>query len=396
MRAPPDHDSKRFKLLGAVAAAVALIVAAVLLLARDDAPRGKGSAAVPPTGTDAVPQSIASDCSKNVQVELSSFINGVVDGRRVSFPKDGCYALADRIEVRDKSGLTIDGNGSTFRSSAANSGRRATPNWLILRGRDLRISDMKIVGNFHLTGERSQQRVNQISVEGEAGATTQPNAGIAVYGGDGIHISHMDIRDVFGDGVLTAVSEYIDHDAPSETPRDVHVEHVTVTKAARHCYSPDLVIGFWLEDSSGRDCWYAALDAELDAIDQRLEDVHILRNTFSDFNMMGIYVPVAGTGSSARHLEISDNRFLTYIDQPCNQIISVGVYPTEPNTFKDVVVERNSIMSHGIAIAFDHVEGGAIRDNKINFKDVGCAYPKKPPRVQVTNSKDVKVSGNGP
>jgi hypothetical protein len=369
---------------------LALVVVAVLVL------RSAGEEESPPADTHAIPASIASDCSKDVHAELNAFFDRVPAGATVRFASHGCYAQGDSIEVRDKARLTIDGNGSTFRSSFENTATRgAHPNWLILRARDVRIKNMKIVGNFHLGGKRSQQRVNQISTEGEAGATSQPNAGIGIYGGDGVSVTDLDIRDVFGDGVLTGVTEYVDPSRPSETPRDVHVKRVTSTKAARHCFSPNQVIGFWLEDSVGRDCWYGALDAELDAPAQTLQDVHLLRNTFSDFNMLGIFVPVAGDGDNTRDIEIRGNRFLTPPDQPCNTIVEVGVYPENPRTFKHVVVEDNEIHTGAIAVSFDHVDGGSIKGNRVTYKDIGCEpTPDPTPFVRVTHSQRVKVGDN--
>ena len=374
-----------------IGAAVLTVVVVAVLVAQ---PTGRVEA--PPVGTDAVPASIASDCSQDVEAELNAFFARVPDGATVRFPSDGCYAQGDSIAVRDKARLTIDGNGSTFRSSFENTAKRgAHPNWLILRGRDVRITDMKIVGNFKLTGVRSQQRVNQAATEGEAGATSQPNAGIGIYGGDGVRVTDLDIRGVFGDGVLTGVTEYVDPDRPSETPRDVHVERVTSTKAARHCFSPNQVIGFWLEDSVGRDCWYGALDAELDAPTQKLQDVHLLRNAFSDFNLLGIFVPVAGDGDNTRDIEIRGNRFLTPPDQPCNTIIEVGVYPENPRTFKNVVVEDNAMKTGGVAVSFDHVEGGSIAGNRVTYRDIGCEEtPDATPSVRVTRSTRVKVGAN--
>jgi hypothetical protein len=373
----------------AAAGLLVLVVAAVLLLTGDDDLK-------PATGPHAIPASIAADCSKDVQRELSAFIASVPAGATVRFPSGGCYAQGDSIAVRDKSRLTIDGNGSTFRSSFENTATRgAHPNWLILRGRDVRITDMKVVGNFHVTGKRSQQRVNQISTEGEAGATSQPNAGIGIYGGDGVHVTDLDVRDVFGDGVLTGVTEYVDPSRASETPRDVHVERVTTTKAARHCFSPNQVIGFWLEDSVGKDCWYGALDAELDSPTQKLQNVHLLRNTFSDFNLLGIFVPVAGDGDNTRDIEIRGNRFLTPPDQPCNTIIEVGVYPENPRTFKNVVVEDNEMHTGGVAVSFDHVEGGSIKGNRVAYKDIGCEETTDAtPFVRVTRSQGVSVGAN--
>ena len=290
--------------------------------------------------------------------------------------------------------MTIEGNGATFRSSAENDGHRlANPNWLILRGRNVRIRNMKIVGNFHLSGERSLPRVNEASKGGDAGAT--PNAGIGIYGGDGVHVSDIDISDVFGDGVLTGVSEYVDPTMPSQTPRNVRVQRVDARKTARHCFSPNQVVGFWLEDSTGSDCWYGALDAELDDVRQKLQDVHVINNTFSDFNLFGIIVPVAGDGDSTRDIEVRGNRFLTAPDQPCNPLVEVGIYPTNPNRFKNVVVEGNSLKAHGAAIAFLHVDGGRIRGNEIEHSDKNCFAPLKTPIVRLRRSTGVTVEDNG-
>ncbi len=118
----------------------------------------------------------------------------------------------------------------------------------------------------------------------------------------------------------------------SLAPRDVHIERVKVTTAALHCFSPSEVFGFWLEDSEANDCWYGWFDAE----------------------------------------------------------------PTSPNTIKNVVVEGNSMKTHGGGIAFDHVEGGSIRDNRIDYDDRNCQHPLKTPFVRVSNSTEVTEQDNGP
>ncbi len=170
---------------------------------------------------------------------------------------------------------------------------------------------------------------------------------------------------------------------------------MTSTKTARHCFSPNQVIGFWLEDSVGRDCWYGALDAELDAPAQKLQDVHLLRNTFSHFNMLGIFVPVAGDGDNTRDIEIRGNRFLTPPDQPCNTIIEVGVYPKNPRTFRHVVVEDNEMHTGAIAVSFDHVAAARSRATGSTYEDIGCqTAPDDTPFVRVTNSQQVKVGDN--
>jgi hypothetical protein len=379
--------------LAAIAVVIALGVVVLVIVRPGGRPAEPGHGFA--RGVGAVPRSIASDCSRNVQLELSRFIATVPAGTRVRFPKDGCYAQDGRIEVRDGRDLTIDGNGSTFRSSAPNSGLAVKPNWLILRGRGVRLTDMKIVGNFRPAGARSPKRVADETV---AGVGNQFNMGVGIYGGDGNHVTDMTIDDVFGDGVTAAVAHYLDGPPgqPLDSPRNVHIERVKVTRTARHCFSPSQAVGFWLEDSEANDCWYGGFDAELDDVKQKLQGIHVLRNTFSGFSLFGIVVPVAGDADNTRDIEIRDNRFETTADAPCNTIIEVGIYPTNPNTIKHVVVAGNTLKAHGVGIALDHVEGGSIRDNRIDHEERNCQYPMQTPLVRVTNSTQVTQQGNGP
>lgn len=378
---------------GLVAAGVfAAVVAVVVFVVIAGSSNGGEAKPAPPIDASRL-GSIPADCSRNVEQALSTFINSARDGSTVKFPAGACYAQGGRIEVRDKRNLTIDGNGASFKSSAPNSGLKINPNWLILRGRGVRIKNMKIVGNFRLGGERSQQRVNEATVDGVG---NQFNMGIGIYGGDGNHVTDLRIDDVFGDGIAVNVAHYVEGSAadPLDTPRDVHIERVKVTRAARHCFSPSQAVGFWLEDSEANDCWYGGFDAELDNVDQKLQDVHLLRNTFNGFNMFGIVVPVAGKGTNVKDIEIRDNRFLTFPTQPCNTIIEVGIYPTNPAVFHNVIVEGNSIKTHAVGVSFDHVQGGRIEGNRIEYEEKGCSRPAVPPPVRVTNSTGVVTQGN--
>ena len=348
------------------------------------------------SGVVTVPAAIAADCSANVQEQLTSFINAQPDGSTIEFPPGGCYAQADRITVRDKRGLTIDANGSSFHSSASNRGDRAAGSWLIVRGVNVRVTDMRIVGNFHLTGARSQQRVNESTI-GPVGS--QFNMGIGIYGGSGIHVTDTTIEHVFGDGVTVAVAHYVGGSAthPLDTPRDIHIERVRVTKAARHCISPSQGDGVWLEDSTLTDCWYGAFDAELDDVTQTLKNLHILRNTFDGYFMFGVLVPVAGSGNNTENIEIRGNTFTTSPDNHCNTTIEIGTYPSNPNTIKNVVVAGNTLLGarSGLGVRFDHVVGGEITGNTAQaYLEAGCSHPAVTPFSRLTNSAGVTIANN--
>ena len=348
-----------------------------------------------PSGVVTVPAGIPSDCSANVQQQLTSFIDAQPDGTTIEFPSGGCYAQNDRIMVSEKRNLTIDANGSSFHSSAPNSGDRIASNWLILRGTNVRLTDMRIVGNFHLTGARSPQRVSEATI---GPRPNQFNMGIGIYGGSGIYISDTTIEHVFGDGVTVAVANYVDGSLrhPLDIPRNVHIERVQITKAARHCVSPSQGDGVWLEDSTLKDCWYGGFDGELDDVSQTLKNVHILRNTFEGFFMFGIAVPVAGDADNTQNIEIRDNTFTAGPDNVCNTTIEIGSYPSNPNTIKNVVVAGNTLLARsGLGVRFDHVEGGEITGNRTGaYVEAGCSHPAATPFSRLTNSAGVTIADN--
>lgn len=350
-----------------------------------------------PRGVVTVPAGIPADCSVNVQGQLESFIAAQPDGSTIEFPAAGCYAQDDRIMVRDRSNLTIDANGSTFVSGAPNRADAVAGNWLIVRGTDVRLTGMRIVGNFHLTGARSQQRVNEATIGPIA---SQFNMGVGIYGGSGIRVSDTTIERVFGDGVTVAVAHYVDGSAlhPLDSPRDVHIERVHVATAARHCVAPSQGDGIWLEDSRLADCWYGGVDAELDSVTQTLKNLHILRNTFDGFFMFGVLVPVAGAGHNTENIEIRDNTFTAGPDNRCNTTIEVGSYPSNPHTIKNVVVAGNTLLGRsGLGVGFDHVEGGAITGNSApGYREDGCSHPAPTPFSRLTNSAGITVADNGP
>ncbi|HEX2053867.1 MAG TPA: hypothetical protein VHJ78_09125 [Actinomycetota bacterium] len=347
------------------------------------------------------PSSIPSDCSRTVDAELNEFFASVQEGADVEFRSDACYALRNPVRIERKRSVRIDGNGATLRNSAPNDGRINSPNIMLIKARDVTIENLNLVGNFNLTGPRSQEKVNQSSVEQPSNGT-QFNSGLSIYGGRGVRIQDVTARNVFGDGLTTAVSEYVDNTPPFEAPRDIRVSRFRAISTARHCFAPTSAIGFWLEDSLGQDCWYSGVDAELDEVEHYLQDVHLLRNTFDGFFSVGIAFPVAGSGDNTRDYEIRDNDLRTIPDaSPCNPVILINAYPeSNPNTTKNVVIEGNSVKAWGSAIVVDHVDGGSIRENKIErsppagtTSEMQCS-PSGAEPVRVTNSSGVEVAAN--
>lgn len=342
-----------------------------------------------------VPSTIVADCSKPVDAELNTWLASVPDGTDIAFSAGACYAQQESINLKNRADLVIDGRGATFKSSAPNDNSKLVPNWFLMRSNRITLRNMTIIGNFDDPGPPTPQH----------GSVTS-NAGVGIFGGSDIDVADVSIRHVFGDGVSVANAYY--HDPDNQTPefsRNVHLERLDISKAARHCVSPSQVTGFWLEDSKLDDCYLDALDAEKDVISDPMSDLHVLNNTFTNYFGVGVVVPIGGApgGPPAGGIEIKGNKFLTLpVASVCNEAIAIGGY--QDQSFANVTIEGNEIHAWKVAIAATGVTTGQIRDNLIvhpaagptgNAPRVGDCGPDLEANVVLHDSPAVTTSNNG-
>ena len=317
------------------------------------------------------------------QDAIAAAIRSCPNGSTVRFPAGKTYVQTGPIVVDGRSDLTIDGNGSTFRSTAPNDGQRREQ-WRLHKGRRLILKDMTIVGNF--VGDGGPRRIN---------LGNQFNAGVLVSGGHTITLRDLTVKDVWGDHVLTAPSGWVDSGnvLAGEVPTDVHVERLTGTRAARQGVAVTAAEGFWLEDSTITDSWYTGIDLEIDVPGEPLHDVHILGNTLSGFYISAIGIPNYGRPGDVRDIEIRGNKTATASDTcwPAISTKSVGT------TAQNIVIEDNNLKSLYHGIAFTDVLSGSIRNNEVELvaspKNL-CGHSAKPIVGQTFPS--VSVAGNTP
>jgi len=295
---------------------------------------------------------------------ISSAIARCPAGSTVMFPARRSYHQATRIEVNNRHNLVIDGNGSTFKSSAPNDPtpgpggeggfKVAQPNWRILRGDHVTLRNMTVVGNFKKTGERGIQPGNQY------------NAGIAIFGGSGVTVTDVTVRDVWGDFVLTAPAGFLAAQPSLQgRPTDVRVQYLTGRRAARMCVAATSGRGFWLRNSVLKDCWYAGVDLEIDAPGEPLQDVHILRNIISGYHLAAIGLSEPGNGRDMKDVEIAGNTTLTAPDV-CFPTVLVNYRP-EHGTMRNVVVKNNWLRTLYQGISYRNIASGAIRKNHVQL-----------------------------
>ncbi len=385
---------------GAIAAA-AVIASVVLGAGVNVISPSRGPSGPPPRGAPKTEGVCAID-PPDGEAAITAAIQRCPDGSLVRFPPGRTYHQTNRIEVIDRTNITIDGNGSTFVKSSQGPHTVAGPgtyngNWLLLRNRDVMVKNLTAVGGFDTPGPRSL-----------AAASRNPNAveyngAFGVYGGDGTWITDVRARNVWGDGVTLANAAYIrlagkSANEPAAFPSNVHILRADIQTTYRMCFGPTSGVGIWIEDSVCRDNWYGGLDAEVDHATDPMNDLHVLRNTFDGYVHFGLAVPVAGP--EIRDVEIRDNRFLTAPDNLCQPTVWISVWDT-PVYMRQIVIEANDIAFYHLAVKIDRVDSGVVRDN--NLRPVphpqglpagGWCDPAYPDPIRVTNSTGVIVGPN--
>lgn len=382
----------------------------------------------------------------NDTLAVEAAINGCADGSTIRFPANASYSLNDTIFVKDRHNIVIDGQGSTFTITTdgltkpsiqrlrpdmgnAYDCSKAGGNWMLLRGTNVTLKNMKAVGSFPpgLNGEtRDIQKENRPEYleEHKNVCSSNPNyawiryaewmSNFGVYGTNGAHLQDLSGKAPWGDTVTTATDLYVDnydHKFGGETrnengatinagnyAQNVTVKNVDSEEASRMCYGLTSGRNMTVEDSYCKSAWYGATDQEIDNVQQPLTSVYFFRNTFEGFHLFGYLLPVAG--SNVRDIQIKDNVFTTPPDRQCNATIGMGGYPDVLTKINGVYIENNTMVSYGTAISLDSVANGTIKNNKITTLtggNCGGADGSAAPIVKVSDrSAGIVQENNGP
>jgi hypothetical protein len=142
-----------------------------------------------------VPATIASDCSADVTAALLTWIVSIPDNSILSFGPAKCYRIDGTIELRNRIGLTFQGNSATFRSLTpmvtGNVADDQRAMFRVIASSAISFKNMAIVGSYTRGGtlDRSLQHAHAIDLRGTnavvANVTMSNVAGDCVYFGLG-------------------------------------------------------------------------------------------------------------------------------------------------------------------------------------------------------------------
>jgi chitodextrinase len=163
-----------------------------------------------PTAGASVPASVAADCSRDVTAELQSWINSVPNGRTLTFGAGACYRVEGVLLMQGRSGLTLEGSGSTLRASTIGNGHRSTLRFKDGGGHTIR--GFTIEGGYTAPGTHN--------------TAVQWSHGVELLGTQGALIENLTVRNVAGDCVYLGLG--------AARAKDATIRNVTCSGTGRN------------------------------------------------------------------------------------------------------------------------------------------------------------------
>jgi hypothetical protein len=149
-----------------------------------------------------VPDRIAADCSMDVSHALLAWIASVPDNSTLVFGKDACYIIDLGLDIRDRNGLTFEGNGATFKFVTQGSGQRS--NWHVRGGSNLTWRNMTVLGANPQAG----------AAPGAYVAALEWQHGWRLRGTQGALLEQVQVFDVYGDFVNISFDDRVAYPGP--------------------------------------------------------------------------------------------------------------------------------------------------------------------------------------
>lgn len=148
-----------------------------------------------------VPSSIPSNCTRDVSTDLVAWIASVPDGSTLRFTPQGCYRVDRNMTIRNRNGLTLEGNGATFR--AFTDGRELPPReartrsmFTFWRGSNLTVRNTIVIGANPHAGVNDRAYVKALEAQ----------TAYVIGGVRNMVLDHVQAYDVYGDFVFVGAA----------------------------------------------------------------------------------------------------------------------------------------------------------------------------------------------
>ena len=364
---------RRFASRAGVAAAVAIATLGTLV-----APPAMAQSPV-----SSPPPRLANDCSVDVTAKLNRWIDSVPDGSTLSFAAGGCYRIEGTVLVKNRRGLTFEGNGATFRAFTDGTGfvdnLQIRNHFYLWGGADLVMRNLKIQGENGDSGYRREYAGQR---------------GVRIAGVQRALLENLTVTDVRGDFVEVDPDYY-------QTWRwssDITIRNSTFHHSGRQGFSITGGRRIWFQNNRIGGTGLSIFDIEPDSGTGQdakgfptyggAADVHIVNNDVGRAGTLFFGNVVRNPDVVTKDIEISGNRLR---GTPLN-IWSVGHRDRHYKRF--TITDNVSDTPYagprgGVELVF--VDDAVISGNKVPFY-FGSRAPEV--AVRTWGSTGVSVTGN--
>ncbi|HVE62753.1 MAG TPA: hypothetical protein VNB94_02975 [Mycobacteriales bacterium] len=310
-----------------------------------------------------------------------SFMATVPDNSTITFAAGGCYGIDTGIEINDRTGLILEGNGAEFRALTMGGSSRRT--FKMQGDRGLVLRNMTVRGSLNCA-----DAISTCSWPAQPTNLEWQHA----YSFENSHDSTLDnvkAFDVWGDFVEVHHDERLCGCDPmfGKPSTNISVLNSQFARAGRMGIAITNVDGFLLQNSSIGEVNMAAIDMELDWAGATGRNVRILNNTFGR-HRFAMFANV-GQGENESDVLIDGNRS-TADTVTCQPIVSANV-PRPGLQRTNFTITNNVFRSYGEFVNLNGITGAVIKNNTAtHIVGGGCGEGA----VVLVDSHNITVTDN--
>jgi hypothetical protein len=260
-----------------------------------------------------VPASIDSTGRADVTKPLQLFLASVPSGRVIEFRKGGQYRVDGTLFFRDRSRITIEGNGATV--FAGTRGGPARAQWWVKGGSRIVFRDLKVRGSNPHAGIDENAYVRHLETQ----------HGFRFEGVNGVELDHVQVNDVYGDFV------YLGRDYRRVPCRNVWIHDSLFSRNGRQGIAVTAATNVIIERNHIADTRRSTIDLEPDSPRYHVSNIFVLNNTIGRGRLL--FLASHGDGP-VDNVVIKGNRFV-------DEGLSIDVVPPENSRRSNWVIENN-------------------------------------------------------
>ncbi len=256
---------------------------------------------------DGNPGWIAADCSQDTTAAFNTWIASLPDNSTIELASNACYRLDETLNIDGKTGLTIYGNGATFKRLTP------TPDSLVYPHSNMHMhisnSTNIVLKDLHITGmnnasdlDPQSPRVKSYVFEPEKFGSSSGNkpfeSGIEFSNDDGVTMQNLSIDGTYGDGIT------IGGEAASLLVKNLTATNIRIDRNGRQAVSLVAAENVVLDKIQALHSHAVGFDLEPNGATASVSGVKI-RNSY--VNTYTVAFSLAGGAGKVSNIDIHNN-----------------------------------------------------------------------------------------